>query len=106
MDLVLQRTVQRVHRHAAEAGDNHSVLLLRKPSGKSLDTNVRLMQSEASSPCDGIKEFRRESEKVLEENSYVSYGYCKEKARFATYSFVKQRPSEISDVCNSATVNS
>jgi site-specific recombinase XerD len=69
MELVIQRTMQRMHRRTAEFDENHSVLLLRKPAEESLDTNLRLVHPEDTSSSDGREEAHTEPEKVLEENS-------------------------------------
>ncbi len=69
MEVVIQRTMQRMHRRPAELEDNHPVLLLKKPGEESLDSLLRLVHPEDTALHDGREKAHRESEKVLEENS-------------------------------------
>ncbi len=69
MELVMQRTMQRMHRRTAELDEGHSVPLLRKPAEESLDTTLRLVHPEDAASRDAREEAHTESQKVLEENS-------------------------------------
>ncbi len=69
MELVIQRTMQRMHRRTTELEENHSVLLLRKHGEESLDTPLRLVHPEENASHDGVQEAHTESEKVFEENN-------------------------------------
>ena len=69
MELVIQRTMQRMHRRTAEVEENQSVLLLRKPAEESLDSTPRLVHPEDNASRDDIEQAHTEPEKVLEENS-------------------------------------
>lgn len=69
MELVIQRTMQRMHRRTADCEENHSVLLLRKPAEESLDSTLQLVHPEDTASRDGVEEAHTEPEKELEENS-------------------------------------
>ncbi len=63
MELVIQRTMQRMHRRTAELDEDHSALLLRKPAEESLDTPLRLVHPEDTAARDGVEEAHTDPEK-------------------------------------------
>jgi len=63
MELVIQRTMQRMQRRTAELDEDHSVLLLRRPVEESLDTNPRLVHPEDTASCACTEEACTEPEK-------------------------------------------
>ncbi len=69
MELVIERTMQRMHRRKTECEENQSVLLLRRPAEESVDTTLRLVHPEDDASPNGTEQAHGESEKVPEENS-------------------------------------